>query len=37
VRARILSVIGGLRLLARMDQSPASGQASPVDKAPRLN
>ena len=38
VRARITGVIGGLRLLARMDQSPAPGQtATPFDKAPRLN
>ncbi|WP_298169728.1 hypothetical protein [Acidithiobacillus sp.] len=38
VRARITGVIGGLRLLARMDQSPAPGHAAaPFDKALRLN
>ena len=38
VHARILGVLGGLRLLARMDQSPAPGQtATPFDKAPKLN
>lgn len=37
LRARILSVIGGFRLLARMDRSPAPGHAAArFDKTPRL-
>ena len=38
VHKRILGIIGGLRLLARMDHSGAPGAAAtPFDKTPKLN